>query len=187
MNAMEVLPLSKAECRQVYLQKSGGPYDKIVIGTIIAKRGIEGRAGILLLKRAAHEDVYPNIWEIPGGKVEDSDPTILDAVKREVVEETGIKVLRIIRAVRSFDYTLEKIAKDDGEEKSIRSTSLQLNFICEVAHNEYVVNLEEHSEGQFTGPSTIKNLEMTDQMRAVVDEGFVWTDGYLVGLMTSTH
>ncbi|KAL9099263.1 MAG: hypothetical protein Q9163_005216 [Psora crenata] len=186
MNAMDALPLSTADCLKVYLQETGEPYDKIVIGTIIAQRGmgeVGGKPEILHLKRAAHEDAYPNIWEIPGGKVEDSDPTILDAVKREVIEETGMEVVKVIGAVKSFDYAMEKKMEDaGGAEVIIRLNSLQLNFICVVAKYDVLVSPEEHSEYQFARRSMLAGLEMTEQMRAVVDEGLTWAEGYFVGL-----
>ncbi len=38
------------------------------------------------------ESGFPNLWEIPGGSSEPSDPTILHSVAREVFEETGLTV-----------------------------------------------------------------------------------------------
>ncbi|KAL8718160.1 MAG: hypothetical protein Q9225_004675 [Loekoesia sp. 1 TL-2023] len=181
---MDALSMSKAKCRKIYVQENGEPYDKIVIGAIIAKQGIGGgKPEILLLKRAAHETVYPNIWEIPGGKVEDSDPTILDAVKREVFEETNMTVEKVVGAVSSFDYFMEKtVVMEGGGETTVRSTSGQLNFICEVAKYEFAINPEEHSQGKFVWSWEVMDLEMTEQMRAV-KEGLTWTEGYSVGLM----
>ena len=49
---------------------------------------------ILLLQRAA-SDSHPNKWEPPGGAVDDDDATILHAVARELVEETGLRAARI--------------------------------------------------------------------------------------------
>ncbi|KAL8926720.1 MAG: hypothetical protein Q9208_002794 [Pyrenodesmia sp. 3 TL-2023] len=172
---MEALTMSKAECRKLYLQEDGRQYDKIVIGAIILKQNHSGKPEILLLKRAAHESAYPNIWEIPGGKVEDSDTTILDAVKREVSEETGMKVEQVIRAVKSFEYSMEKksVGKD-GEEESAVSSSLQLNYVCRVESYELVVDPKEHSEGKFADEEAVREMEMTEQMRAVVEDALGW-------------
>ncbi|KAL8696599.1 MAG: hypothetical protein Q9224_002712 [Gallowayella concinna] len=186
INPMDALSMSKAVCRQVYVQAADQAYDKIVIGALIIKYDAQGKSEILMLKRAAHEKIYPNIFEIPGGKVEDSDATILDAVKREVFEEAGMEVKKVIGSVKAFDYALEKkIVNDESGESSVRYTSLQLNFICEVVKQKLTVNPEEHSEGKFFSSSEIKTLELTEQMRAVVEEGFVWADGYFTGLAES--
>ncbi|KAG4428729.1 hypothetical protein IFR05_015791 [Cadophora sp. M221] len=53
---------------------------------------------ILILQRAA-SDSSPNKWEIPGGGVDHTDPTILHGVAREVLEETGLVVRHISRMV----------------------------------------------------------------------------------------
>lgn len=44
---------------------------------------------ILLLQRAA-TDSMPNKWELPGGAVDDDDPTILRGAARELAEESGL-------------------------------------------------------------------------------------------------
>ncbi len=46
---------------------------------------------VLLIQRAAH-DGFPLKWECPGGCVDISDTTILNALSREVGEETGARV-----------------------------------------------------------------------------------------------
>ncbi|KAL8952828.1 MAG: hypothetical protein Q9222_001263 [Ikaeria aurantiellina] len=171
-DAMGALSLSKAECQKAYLQGNGKPYDKIVIGALIPKHNVGEPCRILLLKRAAHEPLYPNKFEIPGGKVEDSDPTIVDAVKREVREETGMEVINVTGAVSSFDYAAAKeIALEPVGKKAIWTVSLQLNFICNVTEHELTVNPEEHSEGKFVDNSEVGNLDMTEQMRSVAGEG----------------
>ena len=54
---------------------------------------------LLLVQRAAAERGFPNLWEVPGGGAEDTDPTILHSVAREVFEETGLKLTRFVCAV----------------------------------------------------------------------------------------
>lgn len=50
----------------------------------------------LLLKRKPDE-IYPNIWECPGGKLDDGE-TLEECVKRELEEETGIT------GIQNFNY-----------------------------------------------------------------------------------
>ena len=54
---------------------------------------------ILLVQRAATERGFPNLWEIPGGAAEPSDPTIFHSVAREVFEETGLHLVRVLRQI----------------------------------------------------------------------------------------
>lgn len=49
---------------------------------------------LLLIQRASTERGFPNLWEIPGGSSEESDPTVLHSVAREVFEETGLLVCK---------------------------------------------------------------------------------------------
>ncbi|KAI4105090.1 MAG: hypothetical protein L6R37_002894 [Teloschistes peruensis] len=91
MYAMQALLLNNAVCRKIFLQDNGKPYDQILVGAIIARKGTGvGKPEILLVKRAADEGNSHSTWEIPRGKVEDSDATLFDAVKREIREKTGI-------------------------------------------------------------------------------------------------
>ncbi|KAI4159122.1 MAG: hypothetical protein L6R39_000421 [Caloplaca ligustica] len=184
---MEALPMTKAQCLATYLQPNGSPYDKLVIGAIVLKPlpNIK-ELQILLLKRAPHEPIYPNIWEIPGGKVEDTDPTIQAAIEREVLEETNLKVEMVMGTVDSFDYALEKkVAGGGGGEgmMSVWSTSLQMNFICAVSnYDDLAVNPEEHSKGRFVDAEMAMEMEITEQMRAVVGEAFKWCSEHFVEL-----
>ena len=178
--------MTKADCRESYLQHDGKQYDKIVVGAVILKEGPLGESQILVVKRAAHEHFYPNIWEIPGGKVEDFDLTILDALKREVLEETSLQVEEVIGTVMSFDYFVEKkIAKEDGGDKSSLSTSLQLNFVCTVTNYNISINPEEHADARLVGPTEVTKLEMTEKMREVVDEALKWVNGHATGYRVS--
>ena len=46
----------------------------------------------LILMRAAHDVVYPNVWDFPGGMQEDGEEP-KDGLAREVMEETGLTIV----------------------------------------------------------------------------------------------
>ena len=171
---MNALSMSKSQCRETYRNNNNQPCDKIVIGAVIFDKSTSEPRKVLLLKRAAHERYYPNIFEIPGGNVEDTDATIRDAVIREVLEETGLQVSEITAAVRPFTYSMEKKVVDEETEEvsSILRTSLQLNFVCEVMEFDFEVNADEHSEGRFVARGEVAELNVTEQIRAIVEEAF---------------
>lgn len=60
---------------------------------------------LLLLQRAL-TDSMPGCWEGPGGGSEpDTDKTLLDGVVREILEETGLHVSRIVELVGVDSWT----------------------------------------------------------------------------------
>jgi mutator protein MutT len=54
--------------------------------------GVLARGGRLLLTRRRDDQMFPGLWEIPGGKVETGE-TALAALARELDEELGITVI----------------------------------------------------------------------------------------------
>ncbi len=57
---------------------------------------------ILLLKRSKGE-IYQNSWDVPGGKLEDADD-LLKAVTREIKEECGLELKRILLVLSSSKF-----------------------------------------------------------------------------------
>ncbi|ETN40233.1 uncharacterized protein HMPREF1541_04509 [Cyphellophora europaea CBS 101466] len=55
---------------------------------------LEPTPKVLLLRRAP-TDSMPNLWEVPGGAVDPTDPTILHAVARELFEESGLTAAHV--------------------------------------------------------------------------------------------
>lgn len=79
---------------------------------------------ILLLKRSSYEDQWmPNLWSLVGGGVENNEAPI-EGIKREIKEETGLGVSKIIEKLvvqRSTD-TIEHIyvAKYEGDVEDVQ-------------------------------------------------------------------
>ena len=81
---------------------------------------IEHEGEFLLIKRPSHEENFPNVYAFPGGRAEIGE-TVIETIKREVFEETGLKlsdevgfldsyyfkkVIGIAFVVRAFDKNL---------------------------------------------------------------------------------
>ncbi|KAL9613816.1 MAG: hypothetical protein Q9167_001663 [Letrouitia subvulpina] len=86
--------------RQVHLQdilnQHKGYYTRLVVSAFIFSPG--GRLLVLRRSKSQHK-AFPFCHDLPGGRVNGTDPTILHSVSREVFEETGLRVRRIVREV----------------------------------------------------------------------------------------
>ena len=103
---------------------------------------------VLLLLRDDTVDIpFPNMWDIPGGKVEDNE-TPIEAIRREMMEEMSIKDLgeiqlfKIITSENITDYIFWKrldlntseIDLQEGQRveyfnlERIRKTKLAFNY-----------------------------------------------------------
>ncbi|MEU6328804.1 NUDIX hydrolase [Streptomyces sp. NPDC047049] len=72
---------------------------KHVVGAVIP----DGDGRVLLMRRAA-DDFMGGLWELPSGGV-DPGESLLDALRREVREETGLPLVSIDDYLGHFDYT----------------------------------------------------------------------------------
>lgn len=94
---------------------------------------------LLLVQRAATERAFPNLWEIPGGSSEVTDPTVLHSLAREVFEETGLHLTRVVRQVGKgveFGSRPREMNDDGGGGVKPRKSFLKLTFEIEVAEFE---------------------------------------------------
>ncbi|KAF2811270.1 uncharacterized protein BDZ99DRAFT_562379 [Mytilinidion resinicola] len=150
--------MSREEFRQTHVSLSGRRYDKVVVGAAVLHPSshAEGSPKLLLLKRAPHETSYPNLFELPGGKVDEEDISP-----------------RIVAEFEPFEYTLEKVTKQaDGTEVTEEKSSYQLNFLVEVSGSEVIMNPEEHSESAWVTEQEVGPYPMSDGMRKVVANAF---------------
>jgi 8-oxo-dGTP pyrophosphatase MutT (NUDIX family) len=67
----------------------------------------------LLIQRSSTDENNPNMWESPGGGVEDDDASVLFAAAREVWEETGLEVSHFRYGVGE-EPVIAVDRKDDG-------------------------------------------------------------------------
>ncbi|MFG3051090.1 NUDIX domain-containing protein [Kitasatospora sp. NPDC048239] len=97
-----------------------------------------GPASIVLIKRTRPDSPHP-YWITPGGGVERGDPTVVDALHREVDEELGGKVVDVVPAfVDTISHPLphpagEGGAVDDGTLIEPHGVKVQHFFVCRLA------------------------------------------------------
>jgi len=84
---------------------AGDGVGKHVVGAVLSDA--DGR--VLLLRRSAG-DHLAGLWELPSGGVEDGE-TLVEALRREVTEETGLTVRQVETYLGHFDYSSRSGAK----------------------------------------------------------------------------
>lgn len=130
---------------------------KLVVGVLVFSND-----QVLLLQRAATERHYPNIWELPSGKVESQDATLLHAAARECMEETGLTVTGFVADAKSFEYSIAG-----------RGSTLQLNFNVEVrAGDSVIIDPSEHKSYRWCAGEEIKDIGVTDATRETLKDAF---------------
>ncbi len=117
------------------------------------EKGLE----FLLLKRASQE-IYPGLWQMVTGKVENNE-TAYQAALREIKEETGLspEKLWVVPNVNTF-YSHE-----------INAISLLPVFAAKVKGNEKITICDEHTESCWYDPERAKNMLAWEGQRHSVD------------------
>ena len=121
---------------------------RVVVGGFIVKDG-----KFLIAKRAANDTFLPLKWEIPGGKLEfNEEPE--DGLKRELMEEAGIKV-KVIATLSAWSYG--EISKD--------LHYVQLDYLCVPEEGEVVKISSEHEDFKWITFDEIENYDISGKMK----------------------
>jgi len=74
---------------------------------------IKNRGKILLVQRSHNDSYNPSKWELPGGKL-DVGQDVEDALKREILEETGLKIFKMEQLVYWHSHIVSSFSKYNG-------------------------------------------------------------------------
>jgi 8-oxo-dGTP diphosphatase len=118
--------------------------ERLVVGAVIVDAA--GRA--FVHRRGPDRTLFPNYWDIPGGHVEPGEAP-LEALSREVEEETGWRLRRVIAELGETRWT-----GDDGVPRR------ELDFLVEVEGDLDAPRLEwpDHVEFAWVGPDEVASL-----------------------------
>ncbi|KAH6876615.1 hypothetical protein B0T10DRAFT_566828 [Thelonectria olida] len=146
---------------------SSSRIDKNTIGAAIIRNNHKCKQ-ILLLKGNAHEAYYPNVFKMPGGKVDKEYLSIRHAIMREVLEETNLMVADISSPFSTIRYTAEKEGIDgSGNRLTIRRIAIQLSYVVAVEGDgvDFMVNKDEHSMGIWAERKDLDRIPITKDMK----------------------
>jgi 8-oxo-dGTP diphosphatase len=130
------------------------------VGALIFTRA--GRRGPILLVERAGEPLK-GYWSLPGGLVETGE-LLEDAVRREILEETGLRV----EPVRFFEF-FERIMRD-GEGRP-EYHYLLADYVCKVVGGSLKAATDA-SRVAWVRRSELENYKITDGTRAVIEKAF---------------
>ncbi|KAH7358217.1 NUDIX hydrolase domain-like protein [Plectosphaerella cucumerina] len=90
---LQAIPVSEWLVREDY---------RPCVGVAVLHHGPELR--VLLVQRAP-EEALPNVWEIPGGSAEPSEPNLVTSATRELYEETGLRATAVVAMLGMYTWT----------------------------------------------------------------------------------
>jgi len=113
----------------------------------------------LIVKRQKNEIAYPGKWAFPGGKVEKGQ-NVLEALKREVLEEVGLEIEDSRRFLNDFTFL-----RPDGHNV--------IGFVFEViAKSDNVKLADEFDDFKWVSPEEFKDLDFIQGMDNEVNNAF---------------
>jgi 8-oxo-dGTP pyrophosphatase MutT (NUDIX family) len=123
---------------------TGASAERVAVGAVIVND--EGRA--FVHRRGYDRALFPGCWDIPGGHVE-GDETLLEALAREVYEETGWRLGRIVAELGESSRT--------GNDGVVRQG---FDYLVEVEGDLASPRLErpQHVEYAWVGPDELDRL-----------------------------
>ncbi len=113
---------------------------------------------VLVVRRVAHDDTLAGEWELPGGGV-DVGETIEQGAIRELQEETGLEVHKVIDTFEGFDYTTPK-----------KPRVRQINFKVSVKPGD--IRLSEHDMYKWITVDDIPGLKTNSVMQDCLYRSF---------------
>lgn len=172
-----VLAMSKAE--YLYSIGAADAGAKLRVAAAVFRIDVESsRPSILLLKRKMTDPRGPGQFEIPMGRVDDSDFFMSDSIARAVKKQAGLKVVRIMGMLRDQRWSDARSGVSDEDlstAPAVSKTHLQLNWAVSVANTEeVVVSKDEHDTYVWANWNALGSLNLQDGVKDLAKEALTW-------------
>ena len=141
------LPTTLEEINNYHRTEEKDGIERFVVGAVIVD------AESILFVRRAQDDFMGGIYELPSGKV-DTGESLIEALKREILEETNLTINNIIDLCDTFDY----------KSKSGIQTR-QFNFVVSVSNIDTLkLDPKEHDLSEWVKFEDIESSKILDDM-----------------------
>src|ERR1700691_2293621 len=131
------------------------------VGALIFTRA--GRRGpILLIERGGHP--LKGYWSLPGGLVETGEK-LEDAVRREILEETGLRIQPVSRL-----EIFERIMRDASGRAEYHY--VLADYVCKVVGGALRAG-DDVSRAEWVRRSELDNYRITEGTREVIERAYV--------------
>ncbi len=111
----------------------------------------------LLLQRSTPMESETIVsWDIPGGRIEPNE-ALIDALKREVREEVGLKEIPDPQLIAAQDIFVKS--------KDLHVVRLTYRVICDI---KTVKLSDEHSDYRWVGVKEVKNMNVEPYLKEVL-------------------
>lgn len=138
--------------------------EKTIVQKIIVAGIIIDQQQVLIVQRGADEEAFPNLWEIPSGKREFFESS-LEALKREVQEETGLMVKPIV-PVAVFEFKVEK-------PNEVRDAT-QICFLVKLTGSREVTLSSEHQNYAWVEENDLDNYSLSKETKGAIKQAFYY-------------
>lgn len=129
-----------------------------MLRSYIAVKALIKNKDFFLVLKTTNSDQNNNLsgWETPGGRLEIGEE-IIDGLKREIKEETGL-IVKILFPFNAFSANV-------GREDSI----IGINYLAEYSGGEVKINTDEHSDYRWINMSDIRKLKDSIGLQKEID------------------
>lgn len=130
---------------------------------LMASAAVLHKNKLLVMRRSAGEKFLSGYWTVVGGKFEDADGTIENAVRREVREEAGFDI-SVVKPINVEEFT---------REDKPGMMAVEITYLCTPYEDADVVLSAEHDAYQWIGASDADTLApVTDLTRKKIKRIF---------------
>lgn len=125
--------------------------EKISVKLVIKKEDT-----VLLLKRVKN-DHFPDLYELPGGGLNENED-IFSGARRELFEETGLIIKKFISQLEIINFNT------NSNQKKCR----QYAFIILPIKKDIILNPNEHSEYKWVSSAELENLYIFPKIKTMI-------------------